>query len=263
MNRFLVFGLTSLAAGSLAFAACGGDDSTSSSATSQPGGATSSSGNGSATKPADSATKAPGEGQVTGSGANALKQLAGDLSKKTYQVSYQMQITTAGTTTPNKGAMTLAQKPPKSLTSYDSTDASGKTTNVMLINDGTSSFSCFKDPKSGAGQCIKSSASGAANPLGAGFSLDAALKNLTDNINVTDAGSKNVGGIDSRCFTIKESTGDGTACFSKQDGLVTLLDSKNTDGSSVHIEATKASGSVQDRLFAPPSDYKVIENPGR
>jgi len=262
MKRTLALAIASLAFASLAFAACGGDDNNSSSrSTSQPQstGATSSAGdsktNGQSSPAANqsspAATAKAGEGQVTGSGADALKKLAGDLSGKTFQVSYEVNITQGGK--PTKGSITMVQKPPKSLTSYQSADSGGgAASNFLLINDGTNSYACFKDPSTG-GQCIKSKAdTSAANPLALGFSLDTVLKNLTDNINVTEAGSRTIAGVDSRCFTVKQADGsEGTACFSKKDGMTS------------QIQATKASGSVDDSLFTPPADYKVIENPSR
>lgn len=243
----------------LAFVSCGGDDDSTKSSP-QPQSTTAASPTGDSSKSGSqpsqaTATKAAGDGQVTGSGADALKRLAQDLSGKTYQVSYDINQTQNGK--PTKGAITIAQKPPKSATNYAIGDSSAQS--FLIINDGTNSYICSKDA-SGAGNCVKSKADSSANNLGNAFSLDALLKNLTENLNVTESGSRNIGGIDSRCFDVKGTNGsEGTACFSKKDGGATLLDTKSKDGSTIQIQATKASGSVDDSLFVPPAGYKIIE----
>lgn len=265
MRLFLTLGAASAVLASLVLVACGGGDDDGQEGTSPAGG----SGTPAATSgktgspvattqasPTEAATKAPGEGQVTGSGATALRQLAKDLSDKTYEVSYAMNL--SGGDSPGKGSLVSAQKPPKSITKYETTDASGVVSTFAFINDGVSSFLCFKEG-SDPGQCMKSKADASTNIFGSIFSVKEALKDLTEDIEVKDAGSRTIGGVDSRCFTVKEATGDGTACFSKKDGILTLLDTKNEDGSVIHIEASKASGSVDDKLFAPPEGYEVVD----
>lgn len=247
MSRMFQVVIVALAAASLFLAACGG-----SSSKSTPTSAPSSSGTPGAGSPA--ATQS-GQGQVTGSGAAALKKLATDLSAKTYQVSYDLSMTQSGQ--PTTGSITIAQKPPKSFTSFQTTAGS-----FVMINDGTNTYSCTKSG-TGAGQCIKSTgaATGAgANPA-AGFSIADALSSLTSSVNVTDAGSRTVAGIDSQCFNVQETSGTGVACFSKSDGLATLIQSKDPNGDTTQLQATKASGSVDDSLFAPPADYTVVTIP--
>ncbi len=249
MRRMFQVVIVALAAVSLSLllAACGGGSSKST-----PTSAASSSGTPSAGSPR--ATQS-GQGQVTGSGAASLKKLATDLSGKTYQVSYDLSMTTGGQTT--SGSIAIAQKPPKTATTYQTSDGS-----FLLIDDGTNTYSCAKDP-TGAGQCIKSASSGAgaaANPA-AGFSIADALSSLTDSINVTDAGSRTIAGIDSQCFNVQEMSGTGIACFSKSNGLATLIQSKAPNGDIMQFQATKASGSVDDSMFAPPAGYTVVTLP--
>ncbi len=233
-------------------AACGGDDNSSAASTSQPqatGGTAQPSGEAS-----PAATRPAGTAQITGSGADALRQLSKELSGKTYQVTYDFNFTQKGT--PTKGSVTLAQKPPKSSTNFQLEGAG----NFLTINDGTYDFTCSQDP-SGKGQCVKTKGGASANPLLNAFSLDAVLKNLTGDLNVSDAGNRSIAGADSRCFTVKQAnSSDSTACFSKKDGIVTLIDSKAADGGTTLIQATKVSSSVDDSLFAPPSGYTTIDN---
>ena len=248
-----MIGLFALLAASVA--ACGDDSSTSATpgTSGQTSGSPSSSGPGSSASPAG--TKS-GTAQITGSGADALKKLANDLSGKTYQVTYQLNMTPK-TGTPTAGTMTMSQKPPKSATSIDM-GAQGK---FLIIDDGKFSFTCTSDPSSGP-QCIKQKSTGGPNPLAAGFSLGSILKNVTDSVNVTSAGSRTIGGIESQCFVVKEADApDGTACFSK-DGILTLVESTSADGSKTVLQASKGSTSVPDSAFAPPDEYKVVDATG-
>ena len=259
MNKLLTLGFAALALGALALAACGGDDDDSKTATKDDAtqAATAKSGDNKTTSGptvAAEPTKKDGDGQVTGSGADALKKLAKDLSTKTYSVTYDFNQVDADKKA-TKSTLTIAQKPPKSVTSGSELGGPGVT--FAFINDGTASYSCFKQPNT-PGQCIKAKAD-AANPLGSFLSLDSILKTLSDDINVTSAGSRSIAGVDSQCFNAKgKDIGDeGIACFSKKDGIVTLLDSKDKDGSTFHIEATKASNSADDSLFVVPAGYTI------
>jgi len=260
MKRLYWIILPTLAAMLIAMAACGGDDNSSTKPTATRGGQEPAANTANTPDAQEAPTKAQGGGQVTGTGANSLKQLATDLSKKTYSVSYAMTGTQDGK--PGATAMTIGQKPPKSLTSFTTTAANGKQSLVILIDDGTNNFTCIKEDP-GDGQCIKMKSAGGSGLGASVFSLSDSLKNLSDNVNVTEAGSRTIAGIDSQCFTAKETTSEGMACFSKKDGLLTLLDSKGNDGSANHLEATKAASSVDDAVFAPPSGYTVVDNSGR
>ncbi|MEP6871764.1 MAG: hypothetical protein ABI939_07925 [Anaerolineaceae bacterium] len=244
MNKLLTLGFAALALGALALAACGGDDDDSKTTTKDEPGHVATA----------EPTKKDGDGQVTGSGADALKKLAKDLSTKTYQVTYDFdQVDKDKTTT--KNTLIIAQKPPKSLTSFSEPGGSGVA--ITIISDGTTKYTCAKQPNT-PGQCQKSKVD-ATKPLGNFLSLDSLLKTLGDDLNVTSAGSRSIAGLDSQCFNAKgKDVGDeGIACFSKKDGLVTFIDSKDKNGSTTHIEATKASSSADDSLFVPPTGYTI------
>ena len=254
--KSLVTGLAALLIGaSLTFAACGGDDNTSkTTATAGGDGKTDSP----TTSGGSTYEKTPGSGQVTGSGADSLRNLAKDLGKKTYQVSYDLEATGVdGKVT--KSSLTLAQKPPKSATSI----TNGAAASFTLINDGTNTFTCIPAP-AGGGQCTKAKADATSPLSGNLFSLDKTLQSLTENVNVSESGSRNVAGADSRCYTIKETNGnDALACFTKSDGIMTYVENKAGSGSKSTLTATKISTSVPDSMFAPPADYKVIDAPAR
>ncbi len=257
MNRLVTIGVAALALGALALSACGGDDDDSKTATKDDAtqAATAKTGENktsSGTTVAAEPTKKDGDAQVTGSGADALRKLAKDLSTKTYQVSYDFTQVEADKKT-TKSTITIAQKPPKSATSGQ--DLTTGTT-FVFFSDGSASYTCFKET-AGAGQCFKRKLDAA--PLGNFLSLDTLLKSLSDDINVTSAGSRTIAGVDSQCFNGKgkEFGGEGVACFSKKDGIVTLVDTKSEDGSTERIEAKKASNSVDESLFAVPTGYTV------
>ena len=197
---------------------------------------------------------ASGAGKVTGSGADAFKKLAKDLSGKTYLVNYDLTLDT-GT-----GVMTVAQKPPKSSTTFRIREA-GETADsgaFTLIDDGVNSFSCFADPQGKSGTCIKGK-SGKDDGFGlVGFTLSDALKNLEDDIDVTEIKSETIAGKDSRCFQTKEANGfNGKACFTKAEGIVTYLEGVDADGTKTKIVATKVANSVDDSTFQPPKDFTV------
>ncbi|MEO6397535.1 MAG: hypothetical protein ABIP13_03610 [Tepidiformaceae bacterium] len=261
MNKLLTHGLVALALGALALAACGGDDDDSKapkkdeatqSATANSGDDKSSSGITAAATAEP--TKKDGDGQVTGSGADALKKLAKDLSTKTYQVTYDYEEVDAAKKA-TKSTLTIAQKPPKSVTSFSELGGSGVA--IAIISDGTTRYTCAKQPNT-PGQCQKSKVD-ATKPVGNFLSLDSLLKSLSEDFNVTSAGSRSIAGLDSQCFnaTGKAVGDEGIACFSKKDGIVTLVDSKDKDGSTTHIEATKASNSADESLFTVPTGYTI------
>jgi hypothetical protein len=259
MKTFLV-GLAALAIGaSLTFVACGGDDSTSNTKTASTTAGDTKTDSPTTTGAAAATTTTGGSGsaQVTGSGADALKNLAKDLSKKTYQVSYDLETTSAdGKTT--KNSITLSQKPPKTATSFSSGAAAGGS--FVIINDGTNTLTC--SGTASAGQCSKAKTDPSSPFAGNGFSLDKTLQGLTDSVNITETDGRKVAGADSRCFTIKQSaSADSLACFSKSDGIATYVENKGTTGTLTKITATKISNSVDDSAFAAPAGYKVVDAP--
>ena len=201
-----------------------------------------------ATRTATSATTTPtpggGGGSLSGSGSDELRKLAKDLMKKTYQVTYAFAtIDGKGKT---EGTMMLAQKPPKSITKFETAAES-----VILIDDGTASLLCTKKATDATGTCLKSASGGSATA--AAFSLEAALNDLETNVNATVDKDDTIAGRAAKCFIVTEAGSPGSrACFDKQDGIALLLESGNASGGKYTLKATKVSNSVDDSIFDAP-----------
>jgi hypothetical protein len=261
---FVALGALTLAA--FALAACGGDDDkgTSTATTAASGSAATTAASGSSkTAAGGSATAAssasPGSGQVTGSGADALKALAKDLTNKTYKVSYDMTLISDEETT--KGVLTLYHKPPKDAFSFNITDSPDGAQMTAYIDDGKNTLTCFGETAT-EGTCLKATSDGTASPFASVYSADAILSQLTDSVEVTDAGSKTIAGADSKCFNVKEQDGSvSVACFSKSDGLLTSVQGTNA-GDTTKIVATSISTSVDDSVFSAPKGYDVQDTTG-
>jgi hypothetical protein len=242
-----------VAAPVLLFAACGGDDDgngavtggttggQSTVATATPGGASA---------PAPGSTAAGGTGQVTGSGAAALQRLARDISGKTYQVTYTIEFTTDGVA--ESGTMIIANKPPKSAYVFDVDGME-----MQIINDGEFTYLCSDE--GGSGQCLKTRTGVGISALAANpFDLQAILSEFEEDVEVTATRDERVGGIDSECFTVKNSEGESIACFSKADGLLTKVE--GGDGAdAMKVMATGMSSNVDDRLLEPPAGYAIMD----
>lgn len=267
LRNFLL--VPALAVTMLTMAACGGDDdddagtdptattaatSTSDEATTASGTSTSAPttpGGDATTEPTTASGGSPtstggnsGDGNLTGSGADELRALAADLSKKTYTVTYEFTEGTEDDLT--TGSLTLYQKPPKSATSY-STDAEVFT----IIDDGVNSWICSKNTGDEEGSCLKSETTGSLTTAAA-FDLDSALDDLEFNLNVTEEGDEKIGGRDAACFTIEEEGfEESRACFDKKDGFLLLLDQTDDAGGKYEIRATNVSNSVDDSVFEP------------
>jgi len=258
--------MAAMAALSLTFAACGGDDDSgdktdsptsaaTTAATSDPGktgaqATTGSGGTGSATTAPGSNT--PSGGTLTGSGADALKAILNDFSKKSYQGSYDLTVKdSAGVE--QKGALTIAFKAPKSY--YQFALGGGQSGDIIVIDDGTNSLMCTKIAS--AGQCQKTK-SGQSSLFSNPFSLSELEKNLSGNTKVTQVADQKVAGEDSKCFQMEDTK--AITCFSKKDGLLTKSDI-TTNGSKVTLVATKVSTSVDDKLFEAPAGFTVTAMP--
>ena len=220
-------------------------------ASSQPDGEkTAASSTGQATAAATS-----GSGSLSGSGADELKKLAKSANQKTFTVSYDMEVTGADKKA-TKGKMTFAQKPPKSYTAFETTEGpSDSIGSFIIIDDGTNSFLCSS---SGADKsCLKSkSGGGTASDV---FSLNSLISSIEGKTEVTALKDQKIAGADSKCFRIKDSTSEGTACFAKDSGILTLADGVDTDASKTTIRANKVATNVDDKIFEPPKDYTVTD----
>ncbi len=268
--------VAALAGSALALAACGGgddDDETTgdatattaatrasdgatTAATTAPGSATTAPSGGSTPAPTSSASASPttsgGGGSLTGSGADDLRALAKDLSKKTYTVTYEFEEDTASGL--GGGTFILVQKPPKSSYTFGNDQES-----VTVIDDGVSSWTCTKSATESEGACIKSPSSGGLLSAGA-FDLDQALDELESNLNATRTGDDTIAGRAAACFNIKqEGQPDSRTCFDKKDGFALQFEQTDATGAKFGLRAISASNTVDDELFKPP--YPVTSLP--
>jgi hypothetical protein len=200
---------------------------------------------------------ASGDGSLSGSGADSLRKLARDATKKTYVADYEFE----GEDEEGKkqtGKMVIANKPPRSAFNVTTTDADGVTTVFISFEDQEFSFICTREGN-GDGQCLKTRAE-ADNPLSGAFDINSLLNSLEtgDSARVTEIKGQKIAGQESKCYTIEDASGKGTACFAKESGIVTLIDSAD-GGSLIKLKATKVSEKVDDALFSPPADWEVTD----
>lgn len=266
MKPFALVALAALATCAIGLSACGGDDDDKS-----PAAATAAA----TTKPAEGGNQPPaaattaaaatappttapaataGTAGVTGSGADALRSLTKDSGTKTYKGDYAMTIVQSGKTT--SGTMTIARKPPKTYTNFQTT-VDGNAGSFLAIYDGTNTITCIKAGPLG-NQCFRSKSSTVGTELGAGVDIDEILKDVDESVDATEISSQTIAGQESRCFSLKRKSGDGTACFTKADGILTLVETKDTDGTTT-LKATSVSKTVEDSLFAPPAGANIID----
>ncbi len=213
-------------------AACGGDDSS------------------------DDPGTTSGDG-LSGDGAKALRGLAKDLSKKSYEAVYSIE-TDDGEGGTDKGTLTISSKPPKSAFAVSTTDSKGVKTEFLSFQDDKVSYICTKDGDE-PGECVKSEVTDPTASAGI-FDLDSLLTSLDEDAEttVTEVKGRKIGGADSKCFEIKDSTSSGTACFATSTGIMTFVDS-NDSGLLLKIEAKKVTDKPDDKIFTAPEGYEVID----
>ncbi len=225
--------LTLFALASLATAACGGGGEST-----------------------DDKTVAADDG-LSGSGADALRSLAKDLTDKSYQAVYDIE-TDEGDGKTDKGLLTIASKPPKSAFAVSTKDSAGVKTEFLSFKDDKVSYLCTKTGDE-PGECLK----GAVTEDGASAGL-LDLKSLLSNLEeeagttVTEVKGRKIAGADSKCFKIKDARSEGTACFARSNGIMTLVDSVD-NGIILKVQATKLSEKPDDKLFEVPDGYEVID----
>lgn len=243
-------------AGALVFGACGGDDDDGSADNGTPDSATKSA-NGSdatkasadptrgasdATRPTGDATKPAASPTVEDAGS-VFDRLAGDGIKKTYQASYDMEITAAGTT--QKGTAVMASKPPKLATkvTFSGGDFKGS---FAIITDGTDTYTCTDFGIGGS--CTRSS--GVDDSLTRGLDLQKAIKEARGNSEIKEVQKRTIAGKSSRCFETRSKT-DGsvtTFCLDEKDSIMTYVEI----GGITKLTATSISSSVDDKSFELP-----------
>lgn len=232
-------------AAALTAAACGGDDD-------DTGDDTDGNGGGHATQTPGNGTPSGGAGGSAtpgSSGDDDFSDLLADASDKTYAVTYEIEITDEDGKTQD-GSVTFAQEPPKSRMEISLGD-NADFEELILIEDGTSSFTCFKSGDSG--QCLKSGATGGLGDNFTLFDVKRVVARVKEDKDIKEVSGQKIAGRDSRCFEGKfpDTEEEGLFCIDKTDGILTLIDSKSTK-----FKATEVSTKVDGKLFEPP--YPVI-----
>jgi hypothetical protein len=241
----LALGL-SLSVALLALAACGGDDSTTSTPTT--------SGRTTATqKPDANATKTEQATETSSSSTDIASQLAalgGDIKQATGKVTYTSTDSSGTTST-----ITLYSKPPNSR--YDTLDSDGSTSSYIQTPQITyictsSDQSCIAQPGSGTG----SAGLGLFGGLFSSTYIDALVAAAqAQGISITKS-NETIAGTNASCY---EGTSNGSTekfCFS-DSGI--LLKTQTTDSSGTSgLTATSFSSDVSDSDFLPPYPVTTI-----
>lgn len=248
--RFL---MAAALAAMLTAAACGGDDDDTGDDTDNPGGgdATQTTTGQTTTGQTPSGGNGGGGGTATPgtSGDDDFSDLLADASDKTYAVSYEIEIKGDDGKT-QAGSVTFAQEPPKSRMEISLGDEADFE-ELILIEDGTSSFTCFKSGDSG--QCLKSGATGGLGDNFTLFDVKRVVARVKEDKDIKEVSGQKIAGRDSRCFEGKfpDTEEEGLFCIDKSDGILTLIDSASTK-----FKATEISTKLEDKLFEPP--YPVV-----
>lgn len=257
MARLIRIASTLAVAGPLALLllACGDDDG---SGASRPGSARE------ATTPAEEGTPAttsggngtPGSGSVAR--AELVKRIQGQKGE-TFYIRYEFE--TEMEQDQARGALVVAQKPPKLYSEFSfegklAAEDIGGFFGFVVVNDGKSSYLCFKSDVEG--QCLKGEGDTATANLESFFSPE-----LIDEIVLQDedadirtASDRNVGGFDSKCWQVDSTQFTGLFCLSKEDSILTFIEGE-AEGARVTFVLKEFSKQVDDSLFKPP--YPVME----
>lgn len=221
--------------------ACGGDDGDSGKSDS-----TKASGSPAPSSPAAEGTRASQQSPTTAAIQNAkLSDLLKDSASKTFYVVYSFETTGSGAV---KGTMTIAQKPPKSLNSFDIQGQGAFAT----INDGQQTYTCNRLGAQPSGVCQKT---GAGPGAGLTFFNLAAFAAVASQVpDVKEIAGRTIAGHDARCFDYTASGSPSTVCVDKKDGMLLYVQT-DTGGNKMTIGATEVKASVDDKVFDLP--YKV------
>lgn len=220
-------------------AACGGDDDNGDKAT--PAGAASAS---TSAPGGAQATQKPQQSPTTSSQAAKLSDLLKESATKSYYLSYSFEITGSN---PIKGAMIVAQKPPKSLNSFQIENQGTFST----INDGQATYTCTKLGAQPSGLCQKG---GGANIGASFFNLTTFAQVASQVSDAKEIDSRKIAGRDARCFEYTTSGSPSTICVDKSDGLMLYVQA-DQGGGKMTIAATEVKTSFDDGVFELP--YKL------
>jgi len=254
MKRGIIFSLLVGAFLALAAAACGDDD----------GGSQSGSAGG-AGQPVGTATSTGNQGG--GQSANAVEELRARLAaqqQQTVRIRYAMRGTVQGQDV--RASVEVAQKPPKLYVAFTfegsgiPSDLGGLFGGFVVINDGTTSYLCFKADSEG--MCLKGEGDTAQLDVNEFMNLFSAdeLALQDPDVQLEKVDGRRVAGIDSDCWRATSLQFDGLFCIGKEKPLLTYLEG-TVEGESAVIELDEYSSNVPDSLFEPPypvSDFSGI-----
>ncbi len=236
--------------GVLLLGACGGDDDDDSGGDDNGAQATATSNSPSdATKTSDQPTTAAGTPKAGNTSAPSsasaeFQKLAGDALKKTYQVTYDVEIPFSGQA--QKGTAVYANKPPKFAAIISLTAAGAGNIKLSVITDGANSYVCTDFGL--GGNCSKESGS---DSLADGLDIKKSLEDATTGKDVKEVEKRTIAGRSARCFEVGEPSGSAastTYCIDGKDSIMLAFESSG----SIKMSATDVKTSVDDKLFELP-----------
>ncbi|MGE0599330.1 MAG: hypothetical protein AB7J35_07195 [Dehalococcoidia bacterium] len=234
--------------GVLLLGACGGDDDDNSGDDSGGAAATSTSPS-DATKTSEQPTfstsdnKTPSGGSSGSESANSsFEKLAEAALSKTYQATYDMELTLNGEV--QKGTATYANKSPNFAAILSLSGGTAGSLKLTLINDGKDSYVCT-DFGIG-GNCSKSSG-GIAD---SGVDIKKQLEGATTGKEIKEVEKRTIAGRTARCFEATDTTTKAvtTYCMDAKDNIMLALET----GGTMKLTATEVSTNVDDKLFELP-----------
>ncbi|MGE3073451.1 MAG: hypothetical protein AB7N24_05105 [Dehalococcoidia bacterium] len=237
--------------GVLLLGACGGDDDDNSSGDDNGTQATTTSTSPSdATKASEQPTTAAqtpkaGATSASNSALSDFQKLAGDALKKSYQVTYDVELSLNGQV--QNGTATYANKPPK-FAAIVAITAAGAAGNIKLsvIADGTDTYVCTDFGIGGS--CSKDN--GSEGPA-AGLDIQKSLEDATSGKNVTEVDKRTIAGRSARCFETTDPTdptSKSTYCIDSKDSIMLAFET----GGGLKMTAKDVKTSVDDKLFELP-----------
>jgi outer membrane lipoprotein-sorting protein len=235
------------------FVACGGDDD---SGSTTPG--TSGNDKTAAASPTGGSSGAASSptAKATSGSDNPLSDLqaaAKSFSDGNFKISYDM--TTTSGDGPTTGSMTIAIKGGKSAITI--TGFGGQEGSMTLIDDGTNSYTCIDTSKT----CIKGGTSGGAAAILEGLRPDNIIDEATKaGAKVDKVGDQTIAGRSAKCYSAKDDTSEGTVCLDKKSSFVVLVDTTDTDGSKMKLQAKSIADTASDDDFKPPYTVQSLGN---
>ena len=255
-----------LAAGVLAFAACGSDSDDNGDGgdgDTTPVAQKTTADGGSETAESEP-TEDDGDDNGDGAGGSAeLQALAEKFAEATFKVTYEISGDAAGL---GNGEITIAKDGTDKIRFDIKSEQDGEPFEGSFIQTATDSYLCFSGEAAAglgaivgedtsAGVCVKSSTDDPTNPVGS--LVDSFGEIGTGNVEVQSKEDTEIAGHDATCYTVldKDTNETSVACLT-DDGVLLSVDS-SAGGS---FTAKSVEEDVSDSDFEPP--YPITEIPG-